>query len=372
MKVIFDARMISYPYTGLGRFSGELLIELLELARVKGDKYLVLLWNHNLINNKYVNKIEEFRSSGVCEILFVDCKPVGITQHFKLKKFLTTECGDIYIHPHFDLPIFASIPSICFIHDLFPTKVKGYMVKNAFLKKIYFRLMLRVVSIKAKYIYAVSETTKNDFLQDVGVKFLNKVGVCLEGPIVRMSPDHILKKLQDNNFLLYAGDRRPHKNIRKIIDLFILLKKNGYKGSLLLVGATKNYDFDVDEYIKNIDGVKIIGHVNDSELLNLYLQMDALVFLSKYEGFGLPVVEAGLLRKKMIISDGGALNEISPKWAYRLRLNAEIEDEAYKILEYLRSTLEIDENYGSDYRWDSVANRVNKKMEAIIGGSYVR
>ena len=83
MKVIFDARMISYPYTGLGRFSGELLIELLELARVKGDKYLVLLWNHNLINNKYVNKIEDYKSSGDYEIIFVDCKRDGITQHFK-------------------------------------------------------------------------------------------------------------------------------------------------------------------------------------------------------------------------------------------------------------------------------------------------
>lgn len=370
MRVIFDARMISYPYTGLGRFSGELLIELLVLAKEKGDKYLVILWNQNVVNNNYLKKIEPYMDGGVCDFLFVDCRPVGISQHIKMKKILTAEYGDIYIHPHFDLPICATIPSICFIHDLFPTKVKGYMVKNAFLKKMYFKLMLRMVAMKAKYIYAVSETTKKDFLQEVGGSISNKVGVCLEGPIVRIGSEHIFKRLQDDNFLLYAGDRRPHKNIKKIIDLYALLKKNGYEGSLLLVGATKNYDFDVDEYVKNIEGVKILGQVEDSELLNLYLQMDALVFLSKYEGFGLPVAEAGLLRKKIIVSDGGALKEISPKWAYRLRLNADIKDEALSVLEYLRSTPDIDENYGSNYRWKSVASSVNQKMETIIGGSY--
>jgi len=39
-------------------------------------------------------------------------------------------------------------------------------------------------------------------------------------------------------------------------------------------------------------------------------------------------------------------------------------------LEYLRSIPEIDKNYGSDYKWDSVARRVNKKLKVITGLSY--
>lgn len=367
MRVIFDARMVSYQYTGLGRFSGEILFELLKLAQLRGDKYLIVLWSKNLEKNKYIKKIEDFRDSGICEILYVDCKPVGISQHIMLSKFLTKAYGDIYIHPHFDLPLFAKIPSICFIHDLFPTKVKGYMVRNAFLKKIYFRLMLRIVASKAKYIYAVSETTKKDFLQEVGLEFADKVGVCLEGPIIRKSSTHINKKLRKNNFLLYAGDRRPHKNIKKIIDLYIALKNESYMGDLLIVGSQKNYDFDVENYISKIRGVYILGNVDDSELLDLYLQMDALIFLSKYEGFGLPVVECGLLGKKIIVSDGGALQEVSPGWAFVLPSGADVSKQAGNIFRYLESPLITDPHYGDSYDWGKVALSVRNKFEKILG-----
>lgn len=366
MRIIFDARMLAFPYTGLGRFSGELLIELLELAKEKGHKYLVILWNENLENNNYVKKIKDYREIGICKIIFVDCKPVGLSQHFKMKKFLTGEYGDIYIHPHFDLPIFATIPSICFIHDLFPTKVKGYMVKNAFLKKIYFQLMLRIVAIKAQYIFAVSETTKKDFLQEVGEKFSDKVGVCLEGPIIKKDSTHITKKLRKNNFLLYAGDRRPHKNIKKIIDLYVALKHESYSGDLLLVGSQKNYDFDIEEYISTIKGVCILGNVDDSELLNLYLQMDALIFLSKYEGFGLPAVESGMLGKKIIVSDGGALKEVSPSWAFVLPSSRDVSEEARNIVRYLESTIDIDPHYGDAYDWKKVSALVHNKFEKIL------
>lgn len=366
MRIIFDARMVSLPFTGLGRFSGELLIGLLKLAKLNEDKYLVIIWNQNLLHNKYIKILYEFRDQGICEIIVVNFKPVGISQHFKLKKYLNDEYGDIYIHPHFDLPIFSNIPSICILHDLFPIKVKGYMLRNTFLKKIYFRLMLRIIARKSKYIFAVSETTKKDYIEEVGPNFITKVGVCLEGPIVRVDSNFVEKKILNNNYLLYAGDRRPHKNIKKIIDLFKLLKICGYGGSLILVGSTKNYDFDVDSYVKDVEGVKILGQIDDADLLNLYLQMDALVFLSKYEGFGLPVVEAALLGKRIIVSNGGALNEVSPKWAYRLSLDSDIAFEAPKILEYIRAIPQVEKGYGNNYRWDSVAKLVNLKMTELF------
>jgi glycosyltransferase involved in cell wall biosynthesis len=370
MRIIYDARMLSFPYTGLGRFSGELLMGLLRLALENSNQFVIIMWSSGKIADIYEDQISFYEGLGVCSRIYVKCKPVGITQHWKLRRYLNINFGDVYLHPHFDMPIFRKIPTVCFIHDLFPTLVPGYIVNNYFIKVIYFKLMLRIVAEKAKFIFAVSKTTKNDYLNEVGIRYSNKVGVSLEGPIIRKDIKHIFKKMHNNNFILYAGDRRPHKNIKKIIDIYIELKNNSYLGDLLLVGSTKNYDFNVESYISGIDGIHVLGQVSDECLLNLYLQMDALVFLSKYEGFGLPVAEAGLLGKKIIVSDGGALNEISPKWAYKLCLNAEIKEEAIKILEYLRSIPEIDKNYGSDYKWDSVARRVNKKLKVITGLSY--
>jgi glycosyltransferase involved in cell wall biosynthesis len=165
---------------------------------------------------------------------------------------------------------------------------------------------------------------------------------------------------------LYAGDRRPHKNIKKIIDLYVALKHESYSGDLLLVGSQKNYDFDIEEYISTIEGVYILGNVDDSELLNLYLQMDALIFLSKYEGFGLPAVESGMLGKKIIVSDGGALKEVSPSWAFVLPSSRDVSQEARNILHYLESTIDIDPHYGDAYDWNKVSKLVHNKFEKIL------
>jgi hypothetical protein len=57
MRIIYDARMISFPYTGLGRFSGELLLGLLKLALKNSDRLVILLWSGGEITPEYEDQI---------------------------------------------------------------------------------------------------------------------------------------------------------------------------------------------------------------------------------------------------------------------------------------------------------------------------
>jgi glycosyltransferase involved in cell wall biosynthesis len=364
MRIIYDARMISFPYTGLGRFSGELLLGLLKLALKNSDRLVILLWSGGEITPEYEDQIQFFEGRGVCRRIYVNCRPVGISQHWELRKYLSKNFGDVYLHPHFDMPIFGKISSVCIIMDLFPTLVPGYIINKSFIKVMYFKLMLRIVARKAKFIFALSETTKIDYLKEVGIGWEKKVGICLSGPIIRRNLKHVLKKFHNKNFILYAGDRRPHKNIKKIIDIYLELKRYSYQGDLLLVGSTKNYDFDVDSYISGLEGVHLLGQVSDECLLNLYLQMDALIFLSKYEGLGLPVVEAGLLGKKMIISDGGAIKEVAPPWAFQIELASNY-IEVKKIVDYLNTDHEIVDSYGKEFNWNRVSEVIYEKISEV-------
>ena len=376
MHVIYDGRVMAYQYTGLGRFAGDLLFELLDMNSENGLKYTVIIWENPASEeeNSYYLKLRHYEENDICRVLSVPCRPVSLGQHFCLARFINRLGGDVYFYPHFDLPFGIRIPSVIMIHDLFPLKVRGYITKNPKLKIAYFHLMLRVVVRKAKFVFALSETTRKDYLIEVGNRFSGKVGVSLAGPIVSnlpTDPNFSPTFTVPEKFLLYVGDRRPHKNIKRIIDLFVILKDNGsYSGKLLLVGSTKNHDFDVERYIGSRADIHIAGQVDDATLVLLYQRMDALVFLSKYEGLGLPVIEAGLFNKRMIVSNGGALPEFAPPWAFVLPNEAELKSFTIRIKDYLENPVMFDENYKNKFTWHGTAKRVRDKFIEIMGSHF--
>ena len=376
MNVIYDGRVMAYQYTGLGRFAGDLLFALLDMSHEDGLKYTVIIWENqaSLEDNSYYFKLRQYEKNDICRVLSVPCRPVSLSQHFCLARFINHLGGDVYFYPHFDLPFGIRIPSVIMIHDLFPIKVRGYITKNSRLKIAYFNLMLRWVVRKAKFIFALSETSRKDYLAVVGQRFSEKVGVSLAGPIVsNLPPDPNFSPTftVPDRFLLYVGDRRPHKNIKRIIDLFVLLKDSGsYSGKLLLVGSTKNHDFDVERYIDSRTDIQITGQVDDATLDLLYQRMDALVFLSKYEGLGLPVVEAGRFNKKMIVSDGGALPEFAPPWAFMLPNNVELNSRTSEIKNYLENPILTDVSYVKKFTWDVAAQRIRNKFIEIVDSKY--
>lgn len=372
MHVIFDGRVMVETYTGLGGFTGELLFSLLDTNHDGQIQYTVIIFEGKETDaeNFYYRKLREYQKNESCQIVSVPCRPISLKQHFCLASFIDHLDGDIYFYPHFDLPICVRIPSIAVIHDLSILKVQGHLTKNSWLKTIYFRLMLWVVARRTKFVFAVSETTRRDFLAEVGQHFSDKVGVSLEAPIVRSlqaSPSQSASFSLPDQFLLYVGDRRPHKNLKRIIDLFILLREKGsYQGNLIIAGSTQKHDFDVENYIGARSDIHLMGHVDDGTLVSLYQRMEALVFLSKYEGFGLPVVEAGLYRKKMIISDGGSLPEVAPPWAFVLPNEIDLTQVVFEVKTYLESSVRFDDSYKKKYTWHSVAKRVRHKFVEIM------
>lgn len=232
MHVIYDGRVMAEQYSGLGRFAGELLFTLLDACHESGIDYTVVIWKNAKLEseNFYYKKLRQYKNKGFCKVASVPCRSISISQHYRLQHFIDGLGGDIYFYPHFDLPLGVRLPSIVVIHDLHPIKCKGYIVNNRWLKILYFKLMLHLVARKAKFIFTVSETTREDFLDEVGQRFSDKVGISAEGPITqRLLSGRIPFSLPDvqRRFLLYVGGRRPNKNLKRIIDLFYIAERKG-------------------------------------------------------------------------------------------------------------------------------------------------
>jgi glycosyltransferase involved in cell wall biosynthesis len=191
------------------------------------------------------------------------------------------------------------------------------------------------------------------------MKYAGKVDVIYEGSLIEPYRDDI-KPVINQSYLLYVGDRRPHKNIQRVIDLFVALKdKHGYSGVLVLVGSCRNYGFDVEKYVDDRHDVVITGNVSDGVLAWLYKHTDGLLFLSEYEGFGLPVIEAATFNRKIVISDGGSLPEIAPSSAFVVPCGESVVLAAPKVAAYLADSLPEDLNdYLCQFAWTSAARQL--------------
>ncbi|MCU1675001.1 MAG: hypothetical protein JWN77_3114 [Frankiales bacterium] len=87
-------------------------------------------------------------------------------------------------------------------------------------------------------------------------------------------------------FLLYPARGWPHKNHDRLFRAFAAVRAGRPNLQLVLTGAI------ADELPEPPDGVQVRGQVTRKELVDLYGTAALMVFPSRYEGFGLPVVEA--------------------------------------------------------------------------------
>ena len=356
MKLIFDARHIGQPFTGLGRYTASLLTALLDSADAPGLLVEVILHNSpDWQANFHYQSLRKRVDGGRCQLRWVDVPPFSLRQHWVMAREVNRGGGDVYFYPHFDPPLAVILPTVFVVHDLIPLLVPGYVQRLASVKRWYFRKMIQLSAHRALRCVAVSETTRDDVLRLIGAKMADKVSVAYEGPVLDRTA--AATPTISGPYLLYVGDRRPHKNLRRVIDLYSALRQtHGYAGQLLLVGSRQNYDFDVDAYLTGRDGVTVLGNVSDSELLALYAHCDALVFLSEYEGFGLPVIEAAQFNRRMILSDGGALPEIAPPSALILSRTLSVEAAARLSSEYLsRPSPNENMSYNARFSWEQAA-----------------
>ena len=120
--------------------------------------------------------------------------------------------------------------------------------------------------------------------------------------------------LKDRKFFISVGANSSNKNIEVLVAAFARARLD----DTLLV-LTGKPDPAVFGQLAEIDSmaVKNIGHVNDAELRALYERALALVFPSRYEGFGLPPIEAMMCGCPVIISDQPALIEVGGDAALR-------------------------------------------------------
>jgi glycosyltransferase involved in cell wall biosynthesis len=113
-----------------------------------------------------------------------------------------------------------------------------------------------------------------------------------------------------DRYLLYVGNRHPHKNVDLLLSAFADISARQTDLHLVLAGAYLPAETARLQELGIADKT-IRLRVSDRQLPSLYQRAEAFVFPSRYEGFGLPVLEAMAAGCPVAISDAPALLELA-------------------------------------------------------------
>jgi glycosyltransferase involved in cell wall biosynthesis len=114
-------------------------------------------------------------------------------------------------------------------------------------------------------------------------------------------------------YILYVGNFVPHKNIHRLIRAFAGLKRKGaIEHKLVLCGKTTWAKPAIEVIRKEgMEGeVLIPGFIKGDDLPVIYSGADMFAFVSLYEGFGLPIIEAMSCGVPVIVSNTSSMPEV--------------------------------------------------------------
>ncbi len=307
MKIGIDARFFGPDSKGLGRYTQKLVEHLEHIDRT--NDYVIFMTRDNI--DLYTPKNSRF-----CKVL-APYKWYSFSEQIFFPWLLYRHRCDFVHFPHFNVPLLFLGRFIVTIHDLilvrYPThKASTRNIVFYWFKFLMYRLVIRHAIFNSRAIAAVSLFTKNDILDQYAV-CADKITVTLEAgsDVYRSHNDieddlDVLGEVSDRSiiepYFLYVGNAYPHKNLKMLVDAFVLFeaqqKRSTYKDavaySLVLVGK-RDYFYDrLQEYIdrKGIKSILILSTVSNHRLHLLYMRAHGFLFPSLYEGFGLPPLEA--------------------------------------------------------------------------------
>lgn len=304
MHIGIDARMYGPLTRGIGRYIQE-TIKHLEKIDSK-NHYTIFIHSENY--NDYTPQNTRFKK--VC----APWRWYGIKEQIFFTKFIERHKVELMHFPHSNVPLQYKKNFIVTIHDLIllrdtqqRTTTLGPIIYN--FKKFFYKKVLRHTVTAAKEIIVPTEFGKKDLLKTFSIPE-KKISVIYEGVTNDTSLDTNMKIRYNISkpFLMYVGSAYPHKNLENLIlTLDTLTKKHDI--NLIIVGRKDFFSTRLEnEYPRSY--IQYLGYIPDEELKHLYKEAIAYIFPSRYEGFGLPPLEAMVHECPVISSNASCLPEV--------------------------------------------------------------
>ena len=306
MIVGIDAKRIVRNGTGLGSYGRTLVNDLIRLGdndmelrlyapdegredlrsqMIEGTEFFYPKGNPSAIRKAW------WRSRGIIKDLLHD----GVTVYHGLSGELPTGLRQ------------AGIRGIVTIHDLiFMRHPEYYHWLDTKIYEWKFRQALK----EADHIIAISERTRQDILELGGEEYADRISVIYQSFAPRFSTEVSAERKADvrkryklpQRFVLNVGTIEKRKNLAVAIEAVELLPQDIH---LVAVGRQTDY---VKE-LPNSERLHMLSGVPDEDLAAIYALAEVFVYPSRYEGFGIPIIEAIAAGLPVVACTGSCLEE---------------------------------------------------------------
>jgi len=309
VKLFLDCRMLFAA--GIGRYIQNILtylpslIEDLELTLAGNceqickfiDKWPFLNRKVKKIVN-FITPIYGFGEQAIGSLLFQK-------HHYNI---------DLFHCPHYNAPWLLPEASVVTVHDLIHFRFPQYHNK---VKVRIAKAILDNALKKTSKVISISKSTTNDLI-DMFPEINFKITTVYQGVADFFQPCAI-KEVEDfkikrglKKYILYVGNRKPHKNLARLIRAYIIIYKVFPDIQLVIVGKKFDQKDEISSFKQEIDLSYIveIEEATDQDLLYLYCGAEVLVLPSLYEGFGVPPLEAMACGTPVIVSKVASLSDV--------------------------------------------------------------
>lgn len=278
------------------------------------------------------------------------------------------------------------VPALQVVYDLYPLEYPKLLPWRLMLHPRYWTLYggaaaRLVVLRRLAGAVAISLDTARHLQARMG-RAGTRISVAYPGVTTTLVPSvaelgSAVREAVERPYVLHVGAINVHKNITVLIDAVAAVQANGRTDLDLVLVGHENWP-RIHRFAERCRdrNIHVIGPCTDAELAFLYQHCAAFVCLSRYEGFGLPVLEAMSYGAPAVVSDRGALPEVVGE-AGVLVDSARPADVA-TVLEALcdpqenerRRSLSIEQ--ANKFSWDAMALTIGRELRTLAeDGKYL-
>jgi len=221
-------------------------------------------------------------------------------------------------HAQFIVPPFLKCKTVTTIPDIAYEHVPQFFPAR---QRAWSKLLVRESAKRADHIITVSESSKQDIVDTYHVSH-EKITVTYEGageefvPLDREKAKEDLARRYGINgeFVLYLGRLQARKNLVRLVESYAKLRKSGLPHKLVLAGKQDSLFLPALSRIRELkleNDIVMPGYIRAEDVPIFFNAAEVFVYISYYEGFGLPIMEAMACGTPVITSRGSSLEEVA-------------------------------------------------------------
>ncbi len=283
LRIVLDARCATTHFPGIGRYIVNLACGLHALAP---ELDLCLLVDSSARGGMPLPALPQIEC---------DVSPFSLSQQWRVPLALRRAGATLYHSPYYGMPYAPGVPSVFTCYDFIPLLLPAYFSAA---QRFIYRLAHWLALHATRGVITISETTRADLARFFDLKQRRVVVTPLAPDSHFAPPTHsaieaVRQKYNlPNEYVLYLGSNKPHKNLPLLVRAFAQ-SAIAHQTTLVIAGQWDvRYPDAQNIAAKTSARILFLGAVAEADLPALYGGATLFVFPSQYEGFGLPPLEA--------------------------------------------------------------------------------